>query len=453
MNRSLSEVIRSMRFAFHRVRADRVRGIVAVLSVALVPTLLPAQGEEPSELDQLRGVEERTVRTIEKATSAFVFIRSTQLRNGGRIGSESSGSGFLISADGLVLTNDHVVLGGNKIQCYLPGGRLYNAKIVGRAPQGDVALLRLAGASGLPFLELGDSDKVRVGQRVIAIGDPFLLGRAEIFPSGAPANYQPSVSAGVVSAVNRYSDTYNDAIQVDLAVNRGNSGGPLLNESGKVIGINGKIETRFVFGVNTGVGYAVPTHQIRRFLEPLKRGEIARHGAIRGLRVGERANDKPGLPITGVTRDSPAYRAGFRSGDYLVRLAGLPVRTESRFKGILGTYPAGEEIPVEVERDGSRVQLTATLIAPGGAPYLGITPDRSARVEGVRIEVVAPATPAARAGLEEGDVIVSFDGEKITNTVELAARIRKRQPGDRVTLKILRDGKSRDVDVTLIGRI
>ncbi len=442
------------------IQLPRVRKLSPVLLLPLVLTALVltarVSADEESELDRLRRFEAATVAVVERCRPAFAFIRAIQERDGRPVFGESGGSGFCISPDGLVLTNDHVVAGGNKIIVYLSGGRSYNATVVGRDPQGDVALLKIDDGENLPWLELGDSSAVCVGQQVIAFGDPFLLGRAPVL-SAAPASFEPSVSTGIVSAVHRYSDTYNDAIQVDLAVNRGNSGGPLLTMDGKVIGINGKIETRFVIGVNTGVGYAVPTDQIKRFLEPLKRagGGIVMHGTIRGVRVGVRADARAGLPVTAVVEGSPAHQAGLRTGDLLVRIGGLPVRTANRYKGVLGTYPAGEEVPIEVDRSGKQVALTAILVAPG-RPYLGVHAEKgedSAKVEGVRIREVVPATPAARAGLKPGDVIVAFDGQKVRNTTELAAGIRKHEPGDQVTLSVLRDGKTVEFRVTLIGRL
>ena len=239
-----------------------------LFDLAAAATGAPAMEMPAGPVADLRELERQVMQVIEKTAPAFVFIEGC--------------SGFLVSADGLILTNEHVVAGKQELTVQLVGGRQLQADVLGHDPGGDLALLKLRDSSGVPALELGDSDALRVGEPVIALGDPFLLGSSSIFLGAAPASYEPSASLGVVSALHRFSDTYFDAVQVDVAVNRGNSGGPLLNLAGKVVGINGKIETRFETGINTGVGYAIPANQIRRFFEPLKGAEGGRvnHGTI-----------------------------------------------------------------------------------------------------------------------------------------------------------------------------
>ncbi|MFP6631198.1 MAG: trypsin-like peptidase domain-containing protein, partial [Planctomycetota bacterium] len=187
-----------------------------------LPLCSVALAESPSRLDALRALEARVKTVVAGCKPAFVFIKGDQG------GGYSSGSGFCISSDGYVLTNDHVIAGARSVEAYMTGGRYFKTTVVGRDPGGDVALLKLEGKGKFPFLKLGDSQAVRPGQRVLALGDPFLTGSENVFVQGAPANFEPAVSMGIVSAVHRYSETYNDAIQVDLAVNRGNSGGPLI---------------------------------------------------------------------------------------------------------------------------------------------------------------------------------------------------------------------------------
>jgi len=404
-----------------------------------------------TQIDRLRELEAAQMAAVERTKSAFVFLKSIQ--GGRRVNGIASGSGFCISSDGYVLTNNHVIAGADEVQAFLSGGRFFRAEIVGRDPMGDIALLKLENAKDLPYLELGDSSKVRPGQRVFALGDPFLIGSDPIFASGAPPNFEPSVSTGIVSAIHRYSDMYNDAIQVDLAVNRGNSGGPLLTLDGKVIGVNGKIEVRFYIGINTGVGYAVPSNQISRFLEPLRgaKGGVVLRGYIRGLKVGERSDDKPGLPIIGVEEDTPASKAGFKPGDFLVRLGGLRVPTRSRYLGILGTYPAGESIAAAVVRGSEKHDFTAVLVAPGSA-YLGLVPQSvTDGVVGVRVKSVVQSGPADRAGLEEGDIIVSFAGEKIETTAHLKNQLRRRRPGDEIPVTIIRADKKVELQLLIGG--
>jgi serine protease Do len=395
----------------------------------------------PTDLEVLRDLEQTTMAVLEKARPAFVFI--------------AGGSGFLISEDGYVLTNEHVVAGARQVRVLLSGGRMYRADVVGHDPEGDVALLKLQSAGGLPYLELGDSSALRVGQRVIALGDPFLLGSQNLFLDEVPLDYEPAASLGIISALNRYSDTYNDAIQVDLAVNGGNSGGPLLTLEGKVVGINGKIETRFNLRINTGVGYAIPSNQIRRFLEPLKAaaGGVVLHGTIRGLHVGARAGDKPGLPVTRVVEGSPAAEAGFRPEDLILALDGLPVRTQSRFRGILGTYPAGERITAKVQRGGEVLEISTVLVGAGRA-FAGLRTQLAGDGQsGAEVAAVVPASPAQRAGFREGDVITSFGGEPVASPTDLAQLIQKRQVGERVKVMVLRDGETMELELQLTGRL
>jgi len=186
-----------------------------------------------------------------------------------------------------------------------------------------------------------------------------------LFFGRVPPDHEPSASLGVVSAIHRYSDIYSDAIQVDVAVNRGNSGGPLLTLDGKAVGINGKIETRFAFGINTGVGYAIPSNQIKNFLDALKGagGGLVRHGVLPGLGVAERAADKRGLEVIEVQKGTGAEKAGFQKGDLILSIEGYPIVTRNRIRGVLNTFPAEREITVKVARGSEIKDLKVKLEA------------------------------------------------------------------------------------------
>ena len=306
--------------------------LVLLVSLSFVPRV---SAETFEQVSALRALEKRIKSVVADCKPAFVFIKGDQGAG------YSSGSGFCISPDGYVLTNDHVIAGARSVVAYMTGGRYFKTVVVGRDPGGDVALLKLEGKGKFPFVKLGDSQAVRPGQRVLALGDPFLTGSENVFVPGAPANFEPAVSMGIVSAVHRYSETYNDAIQVDLAVNRGNSGGPLITLDGKVVGINGKIETRFALGINTGVGYAVPSNQISRFMKHLRRrrGELFCMEKSRVSRLASEPMRRPACPWSAFARvalpRSPVSRrvicsnvlAGCRSG---------PAR---------GTWASSEPIP------------------------------------------------------------------------------------------------------------
>lgn len=420
-------------------RALRAAGlaVAALAAAALAARAAAAEGGERGErLEELRELETVLVSTIERAEKAFVFIEG--------------GSGFLVSADGYALTNEHVVGGRPALVVQLANGRRYNARVAGHDPAGDVALLKLEGASDLEFLELGDSDALRVGQPVVAIGDPFLVGSAPVFFGRAPPSQQPSSSFGYVSALHRYSDVYADAIQVDVPVNRGNSGGPLLTLDGKVVGINGKIETRFAIGINSGVGYAVPSNQIRRFLEPLKKAEGGNvlHGVLAGLHVEERAEGRGGLRVAKVEPGSSAEAAGFREGDLIASIEGYPVPTRNRFRGIVHGYPVGWELAVRVLRGGDALQLRQAVEQPGTA-FLGVevaeVPDA-----GVVVDRVVPGSPAAEAGIRAGDALRVANGLVLRDVQSLERLLRGLRPGDLLQLVVVREGSLVAVQVALV---
>ncbi len=398
------------------------------------------------DLGDLRRLEEEMRATIERAAKSFVFIQG--------------GSGFVISEEGYVLTNEHVVSQGDpnvlvgRVEVQLRGGREMQATVVGHFPGGDLALLKLDGEPGVPALEFGDSDALEVGDRVIALGDPFLVGSRELFLPESPPDYEPAASTGIVSALHRYSEAYTDAIQVDAAVNPGNSGGPLLTLDGKVVGINGKIENPYGVGINSGIGYAIPSNQVQRFLEPLKRagGGLVRHGKINGLRVGmRRTNQRHGLPIVKVTAGSAAERFGFVAGDRIIRIAGEKVTTRNRYLGVLGTYPAGTKIPVRIERGDRSIEIIAALFE-SDHPWLGVVVDSDDQPEaGVRISNVEPGGPASLSGIQPNDVIHGLSGMHVRSFGELQAYFGPLYPGTEVILDVKRGDESLKIKVQLGG--
>lgn len=222
------------------------------------PLLLEGDHHAGAEDDALKAalrLEKLIESTAARVVPAFVFV--------------GGGSGVLISSDGWFLTNHHVAGERPDWQVTLPGGFIYKAEVVGYDVSGDICLCKIKNAKDLPYVELGDSDVIRPGEGVIAVGNPFMLGSMD---------FQPTVSFGVVSAMHRFQQNYADAIQTDAAVNPGNSGGPLFTIDGKLIGINGRIDTRFRNRVNTGIGLAIPINQIKNFMRVLKKGGYVRHG-------------------------------------------------------------------------------------------------------------------------------------------------------------------------------
>jgi len=425
--------------------------ILTLLS-ALWPLAPDGDVLAPATVSDLRAFEETLSAAAEKALPAMVFI--------------DGGSGVLISPEGYILTNHHVIAGlyragrredltsSVQLTARLLGGRPLRATIVGRDPAGDIALLKANDPGPYPFLELGDSDQLRVGQWVLAMGNPFLLGESAFAFSG-PGDFSPSVSLGVVSALHRSSDMYPDAIQVDVAVNPGSSGGPLLTTDGKVVGINGKIQTRFLFiQVNSGVGYAVPSSQIRRFLEPLRQasGGIVRRGKLLGIAVDRRGEAEKGLAVTRIEAESPGARAGFKAGDRILSIDGHPVWSRRRFDGLLETYPAGSRVKVLVGRGEERAEIAAVL-DPQAPGRLGVTVKPAGGERGgVRITELAAGAPAIQSGLQVGDVIRRLNGQRLQTVADLHQAIETRVAGDTVTLVIERDGRREEKTIRLDAR-
>ncbi|OHB74229.1 MAG: hypothetical protein A2Z34_00480 [Planctomycetes bacterium RBG_16_59_8] len=313
----------------------KIRFLLASLLLAVAPigAAVPA-GTLTGELEaKIRQIEE-------KSSPAFVFI--------------GGGSGVVISPDGYMLTNHHVAGKSQTWQVFLGGGRRFMADMVGKDPFGDICLLKLRGAKDLPFVEFGDSDSLEMGEYVVAIGNPFMLGRSD---------YQPTVTVGVVSAIHRFQTNYSDAIQTDASINPGNSGGPLVDFQGKLLGINGQIMFRHGNKVNTGVGFAIPVSQIRRFLPALKKangGEV-NHGQILGLVFSSDWPDGKGAPVQEVQKGTTAEKAGFQAGDWIVKVGPYSVVNPRRARGLLLTWPAGSAVKVVVRRGSEEKELTVTL--------------------------------------------------------------------------------------------
>ncbi|MCX7806100.1 MAG: trypsin-like peptidase domain-containing protein [Planctomycetota bacterium] len=369
---------------------------------------------------------------IEKLSRSFVFI--------------GGGSGVLISPDGWFLTNHHVA-GSSKRWMVRVGGRLYKAELAGTDPRGDVALLKIEGASGMPFVELGDSDAVRVGQQVIAIGNPFGL---------AGADGDPTVTIGIVSCLHRFNEGYSDAIQTDAAVNPGNSGGPLFTLDGKLVGINGQIATRFGQRSNTGIGLAIPSNQIARFLPLLKdaRGGIVFHGLVRGIRWKGDADDsmQDGAEVAETAAGSVAEKIGLKKGDVITAVDGAKVQNPFRFNGIIGTYPAGAELTLTVKR-GATVETLKAKLEKFDPADLGATikrPVAPGLMPPVEIEKVEKGLAADRAGLQPGDRLLAIDGKRADSIPALMGLLAASQylAGDKVKVRFRRGDEEKETELT-----
>ena len=267
----------------------------------------------------------------------------------------SLGSGFIISPDGVVITNNHVIESADAIEVILQNGQRLEATVVGRDPATDIAVLRVHARAPLPYVEMGDSDTARVGDIVLAIGNPFGLGG--------------SLSVGVVSARNRNIDAgrYDDFIQTDAAINRGNSGGPLFNTDGEVIGVNTAIVSPT--GASVGVGFATPTSIVRPVVEQIVRFGETRRGWL-GVRlanvtraVADRAgyDGASGAAVTRITPDGPAARAGLRPGDIVLRFNGRDIPDSRALTRLVGEAQVGTTATIDIIREGRRQQITANI--------------------------------------------------------------------------------------------
>jgi serine protease Do len=405
--------------------------------------------QSDEELKKVLELQEKLRGVCEKVRPAYVFF--------------GNGSGVCISADGWVLTNYHVSGDRDGQQVRMTGGKRFTADVVGWDLHGDIALCKIKDAKDLPFLDLGDSDALRVGQHVIAMGNPFLLGNG---------SWEPTITFGIVSALHRYMDNpgYFDAIQTDAQINPGNSGGPLITLEGRVVGINGRIDIkRFMNRVNTGIGYAIPSRQIQRYMKKLQEGGEVKEGYIDGIRIGECGDARyekvgeygDGVFVAGVTSDTPGAKAGFETGDIIFEIEGYRVHNANRFHGVVSNWPQGESLRVKVRRGLAEKELRVFLGDPAkvkpkelaASPVdLGFAPSQDYEDLGVEVDKVEKGGAAEKAGLKPGDVIKKLDGRRVKNWDEFRATVQSRKPGDTLTLAVLRDGKEVEIPVRVPGR-
>jgi serine protease Do len=414
-------------------RITRLGGALVLALTSLAAGMQSASAQDknvnpPSAkaLERVRAFERDVQAAFKRVSPAYIVV--------------SGGSGVVISADGWALTNHHVVAGrkiGDRFWTRRPGGEAVETKIIAWDARGDIALLKLKSDKPLPFAPLGDSDSLIVGDLVLALGNPY----------GFAWDGHPTRTLGIVSAVHSYQDAYSDAIQTDAPINPGNSGGPLLNLRGEVVGINGRVAVRFGNRMNTGVGYAIPANQIKRFLPHFKKGGSIQHGRITGLYVSETKEGGDGALVTRVSKGS-AIRAGLKKGDIVIEAGGREITNAASLYSVVGTYVGGQSVDLVVLRKGKRIKLDAQLIAypPQNADersgaWLGISLGGASESspQGAFIERVEPKSPAERAGLQAKDLIVAIGGTQVGSTEELIAIIQSHQPGDEIDIDVLRD--------------
>ena len=369
----------------------------------------------------------------------------------------AGGSGVVIRPDGLMLTNDHVLEDRSRFDVRLGDGRSFKARLLGRDEVGDLALLKIDVPEGesLPHLPLGDSDAVRVGDEVVAVGNPFALGVID---------QSPTFTLGIVSAVHHTQGNYTECIVTDAELNPGNSGGPLVTMAGEIVGINGQISTRYGLRSNTGLGFAISSRQVALWLPLLEKaggGEV-KHARLAGVVFESRDRVMPeSVVVKDVAEGSPAAVAGFRAGDAIVAIDGAAVANGSRLAGLLGIYPEGHEAAFRVRRGDGEETLQAVL-TPLERCRTGIDLERPRGGEFRPIvEAVEEGSPADAAGLKAGDVIVAFAGRRLEFSTKEERKAFDRllrtsvNVGDIVPLTVRRtdgSGGTTDVELRLVAR-
>ncbi|HET6617179.1 MAG TPA: trypsin-like peptidase domain-containing protein [Gemmatimonadota bacterium] len=374
------------------------------------------------------------------------------------------GSGFIVSPDGYIVTNQHVVAGATEIVVTLLDGRQLPAELVEADEVTDIAVLRID-ADDLPTVRLGNSDNLLIGEWAIAIGNPFgyLL-----------ADRNPSVTVGVISAIGRdvrpepgegRPQIWSGMIQTDAAINPGNSGGPLVNAAGEVIGVNA-----FIFsgasGGSIGLGFAIPINRARRVLQ-----DIVELGTIRrpwiGIHLAPVQADGNAAPVGArvirVDPGSPAERAGIEPGDILAEANGRPLQSPIEWEGRLLDLPTGARLDVVVRRDGSTFERTLTpeddplrqaarIETPYGASIVVLTPTLASHLglttqDGLYLESVDADSGFRRLGLREGDVLVALGSERLDGADDAERLIAFLRSGQRATLFVERDGQMGRVEI------
>jgi len=426
-------ILRSLEEAFTAV-ADRVTP--AVVNVSSVPNRAAGGGEEGERFREFFGED----------------LYERYFRRRPREDARASGSGVIVDPKGYILTNNHVIENARDITVRLSDSRKLPAKLVGRDPKTDLAVLKVDAPGPLPAAEMGDSDALRVGQWAIAIGNPFGLDR--------------TVTVGIVSATARNRvglTTYENFIQTDASINPGNSGGPLLNLDGRVIGINTAIVAS-----GQGIGFSIPINEAKMVMSQL----IARGRVVRGwlgvviqdvtdeLSSSFGVAERQGVLIADVMRGSPAETAGVRPGDVVVEFGGAPVREVPDLQRRAAGVSPGQTVPLKVVRDGKPLAVTVlvgempaeeptAVAAQPEAERFGLqveplAPDAAARLGlpsgGLLVTDVAPASPADRAGLRRADVVLEINRRPVADPVALGRALSRLKPGDSALFYVHRPG-------------
>jgi serine protease Do len=373
-----------------------------------------------------------------------------------RRSAQALGSGFVIDPAGYVVTNNHVVEKADKVDVTLSDKRTLEAKVVGTDPMTDLALLKVSAETPLPAVHWGDSSRMQVGDWVLAIGNPFGLGG--------------TVTAGIISARARHigAGPYDDFFQTDAAINRGNSGGPMFNMNGEVIGVNTAIFSQS--GGNIGIGFAIPSSLAGPITAELReKGRVTRGWLGVGIQpvgpdIAEAMGlkDQKGALVASVTKQSPAAKAGIESGDVVTEYAGKPVGTPNDLSGMVARTKPGDTAKLTVQRGGKAVPLEVRIaelqppaeqakahqLQPGegqlGMTLAPVTPELRKQfglnedLKGAVVVEVAPDSPAAKSGFAPGDVITRAGQETVTDPSDVAKAVEQARNAKKDRVLLLR---------------
>jgi serine protease Do/serine protease DegQ len=357
---------------------------------------------------------------------------------------KSLGSGFIISADGFILTNEHVIKDAEEIEVLLADGRTLSAEIVGADPRTDVAVIKVASAEKLPVAVLGDSDKLKVGQWSLAIGNPFGL--------------EGTLTVGVISATERANlgiEDYEDFIQTDASINPGNSGGPLLNIHGEVVGINTAIVAS-----GQGIGFAIPINLARLISDQLiEKGEVTRgwlgvsiQPLTRELADSFGLDRATGALVNKVLPDTPAAEAGILRGDVLLKVNGKEIRGVRELQLLIASTQVGKQVEMVVLREGKEIALQVKVAERNeetAASAHGQSPDKPGVVglqvgpaegtDGVAVLAVSADSAASKAGVRVDDIILSVNRVEVKDVSSFIREAGKIKSGDNIVLLLRRD--------------
>src|SRR5213593_1086151 len=430
-------MLRALEDAFAAV-ADRVTPAVVHVSTVPKKAATGAPEEAPERFKEFFGEE----------------FYERYFRRRPREDARATGSGVLVDPKGYILTNNHVIENAQEIIVRLSDQRKFPARLVGRDPKTDLAVLKVDAAGPLPVAELGDSSQLRVGQWAIAIGNPFGLDR--------------TVTVGIVSATARTRvgvTQYDNFIQTDASINPGNSGGPLLNIDGKVIGINTAI-----VATGQGIGFSIPINQARDVMQQL----IASGRVVRGwlgiviqdvtdqLAGSFGVKEREGVLVAEVMKGGPAETAGLRAGDVVVELSGAPIKEVPDLQRRIASIKPGQTMKLTVIRDKKPVAVTVKIgempadeplvaAAPGndewGLSVEALTGDAALRLDlpvsrGLFVTEVQPGSPAEKAGLRRGDVILELSRRPADDAAALFKALSALKPGESVLIYVHRAGGS-----------